>query len=265
MGYVLESRFISPAVFTGLLSIWLILHLLPSVSSTLTSTNSIISQASAQLQPTQPRDVSQSTHHRDTTLFPHHGAKHHGEGRHIYIDLGTNDGSSIISFTKQISSTGLAGDGSGTLAGGWKDLVSRPDGVQVPLSKWHILAFEAYHGHNEVLAGIQKNLTDTKTVASIKIYNATAISTHDGNIKFIYDAYEVAGTAATTMKESAAANGKVVTVPCMDIVTLFRREHITIDDFVVLKIDVEGSEYDLVRRMIVTGLYRFVDKLAVEW
>ena len=67
------------------------------------------------------------------------------------------------------------------------------------------------------------------------------------------------------MKESAAANGHVVTVPCVDIVTLFRREHITVDDFVVLKIDVEGAEYDIMRRIIVTGLYRLVDKLAVEW
>lgn len=210
--------------------------------------------------------TQQAMHHKDNTFFPHHNAKHHGNSRNFYIDLGANDGSSIVAFTNQVhSGTVVSGDGSTELEGGWKGLVARPDNVSAPLSSWHIIAFEAGEGHTPALHDIQKNLTDTKSVASIKIYNATAISTRDGTIEFIWDLHHKADAGSTTMRESASANGQVVVVPCMDIVTLFRKEHITIDDFVVMKVDIEGAEFDLVRKIITSGLYRYIDKLAVEW
>jgi hypothetical protein len=38
------------------------------------------------------------------------------------------------------------------------------------------------------------------------------------------------------------------------------------DDFVFLKIDIEGFEFEIVRRLLVTGiLEHLVDKIAVEW
>lgn len=60
--------------------------------------------------------------------------------------------------------------------------------------------------------------------------------------------------------------GKKVPIQLLDISTLFSKLRIRRDDFVFLKMDVEGLEYDLVRRLLVTGiLSNLIDKIAVEW
>ena len=60
--------------------------------------------------------------------------------------------------------------------------------------------------------------------------------------------------------------GKKVSIQLLDISTLFSKLRIRRDDFVFLKMDVEGLEYDLVRRLLVTGiLSNLIDKIAVEW
>ena len=60
--------------------------------------------------------------------------------------------------------------------------------------------------------------------------------------------------------------GKKVPIRLLDIVTLFRAAKVRSEDFVFLKMDIEGLEYDIVRRLLVTGLLdHLVDKIAVEW
>ena len=194
----------------------------------------------------------------------HHPIKHH-VSRNIYIDLGANNGDSITAFVNKAFSGSLEIDGSSAVQGGWKTLLSRPDGTAIDPKSWNIIAFEANIGFTNKLQAIERNLTDGKYVSSIKIYNGTAISTSDGTIDFVWDSKYGAFSGATTMKESFSAVGRTITVPKVDIVTLFRKEHITVDDFVVVKVDIEGAEYDLVRRIITSGIYRYIDKLAVEW
>ncbi len=208
---------------------------------------------------------------KDNSLHPHsfphpkhHTIKHH-VSRNIYIDLGANNGDSITAFVDKVFTGSLANDGSSAVQGGWKTLLSRPDGTAIDPKSWNIIAFEANIGFTNKLQAIERNLTDGKYVSSIKIYNGTAISTSDGTIDFVWDSKYGAFSGATTMKESFSAVGRTITVPKVDIVTLFRKEHITVDDFVVVKVDIEGAEYDLVRRIITSGIYRYIDKLAVEW
>ena len=63
-----------------------------------------------------------------------------------------------------------------------------------------------------------------------------------------------------------SAVGKKVPIRLLDIVTLFRAAKVRSEDFVFLKMDIEGLEYDIVRRLLVTGLLdHLVDKIAVEW
>eukprot|EP01031_Cornospumella_fuschlensis_P031863 gene31863-38526_t len=72
----------------------------------------------------------------------------------------------------------------------------------------------------------------------------------------------------TTMNESFyAANPSMSThtVPCIDIVTLFTMHNILPQDFVVIKMDIEGAEYELVPHIVQQKLWMRIDKLAVEW
>jgi len=60
--------------------------------------------------------------------------------------------------------------------------------------------------------------------------------------------------------------GKKVPIRTLDILTFFKKLHVHHDDFVFVKMDIEGFEYDIVRRLIVSGLLSHqIDKIAVEW
>ena len=60
--------------------------------------------------------------------------------------------------------------------------------------------------------------------------------------------------------------GKKVPIRLLDIVTLLRAARVRSEDFVFVKMDIEGLEYDIVRRLLVTGvLNQLIDKIAVEW
>ena len=37
------------------------------------------------------------------------------------------------------------------------------------------------------------------------------------------------------------------------------------EDYVILKVDIEGAEFDLLRHIISNGLLHLIDILAVEW
>ncbi len=66
--------------------------------------------------------------------------------------------------------------------------------------------------------------------------------------------------------DSLSAVGKKVPIRLLDISALFRGLRIRPEDFVFVKMDIEGLEYDIVRKMVVTGMLdHLVDKIAVEW
>lgn len=193
-----------------------------------------------------------------------HTGAHHHRPRNIFIDLGTNDGESILAFVKGLSVGGLATDGSSTLQGGWAALINSTS-HNMNSSSWDVVAFEANDKYSPKIREISTNLLNQNKVHSFRLYGGTAISTYDGQVEFIYDG-KWASAGSTTMGESRSAIGKKIVVPTIDINTLFHQlEHIRPSDFVVLKIDIEGAEYDLVRRIITSGLWRLIDRMAVEW
>ncbi len=52
-------------------------------------------------------------------------------------------------------------------------------------------------------------------------------------------------------------------MPCYDLARLLRQ--FSVDDFVVVKMDIEGSEYDLLKHVLVSGVAPSVDLWAVEF
>ena len=131
---------------------------------------------------------------------------------------------------------------------------------------WDVIVFEANSLFTERLGSDRARLLAEGKVKSYHLYNGTAISVKDGFIDFILDNNQTGSSGSTLQSDSRSAVGRKISTPMVDIVTLFKTHHIRRQDYVVVKVDVEGHEYDLVRRMIVTGLLdRFIDKLAVEW
>jgi len=69
-----------------------------------------------------------------------------------------------------------------------------------------------------------------------------------------------------TFSDSLSAFGVRVPIRLMDIITLLKEVRTRRQDFVFIKMDIEGLEYDVVRKLIVTGmLANQIDKIAVEW
>lgn len=197
-------------------------------------------------------------------FFGHHQERYH-EPRNIYIDLGANDGSTIVSFMTKLVQTDTGKDGSSALQGGWLGLLNGTSGRSIAPSTWDVIAVEANEQHTDKVRKRGFDLLNANQINSMVFYNGTAIACKDGFIDFIWDSKWGGFAGATTMTESKSAVGKKVHVPSVDIVTLFRKERVHVGDFVVLKIDVEGAEYDIVRRILLTGTWRLIDKLAVEW
>ena len=54
-------------------------------------------------------------------------------------------------------------------------------------------------------------------------------------------------------------------VTAVDIVTFFRNLQIREMDELVIKMDVEGAEYALCRRMIDYCLFPLIDRIGIEW
>ena len=55
-----------------------------------------------------------------------------------------------------------------------------------------------------------------------------------------------------------------ITAPTIDL-ALFIRTNFRLRDYVILKLDVEGSEYEILDKLLTSGVYRFVDKLFIEF
>ena len=56
----------------------------------------------------------------------------------------------------------------------------------------------------------------------------------------------------------------LVTTEAFDVAEWFKN-NIQEDDFVALKVDIEGAEYEVLKQLIYSGAIDFVDWIAIEW
>ncbi len=75
---------------------------------------------------------------------------------------------------------------------------------------------------------------------------------------WLYDG-NVAGDGRTTTFAIGGDNDQ--TVPCIDFSAWLSR----LNKHVVLKVDIEGAEYELLERLLDTGADQYVDELLIEW
>ena len=181
--------------------------------------------------------------------------------RNIYIDLGANDGSTVMSFLNGGTMTKIE-ERNAAVEGFQRNNGSLRTGLDMH-DQWEIYVFEANPLYFEQLETQRESLLTTGRVKSYKLFRATAIATFDGFVPFILDNNEDGAAGSTTLGDSMSAVGRTINVTAVDVVTLFRQFRES--DTVVMKMDIEGGEYDLLRRMISRGLMAIVDRLAVEW
>jgi FkbM family methyltransferase len=140
------------------------------------------------------------------------------------------------------------------------------DGLGASSLDWEVIVVEANAQFSHLLHRLKDKYLGSRRVKRFSIYNGTAIATYNGNITFIADQNGTdASAGSTTHKDSLSAVGWKITVRALDIVTLFRLHKIRKTDYVVVKMDIEGSEFDIIRRVISTGLTDYIDVLAAEY
>lgn len=131
---------------------------------------------------------------------------------------------------------------------------------------WDVYAFEANPEFNKILTNVKANVS--KRNHTVKMYQETAAWTYDGTIDFYLDTVNKAnnfwGSSIDENHPDVILSGKQkVTVKCVDISRILKKYNQ--DDVVIVKIDIEGAEYDLLLDFIKKDVTKIIDYLAVEF
>jgi FkbM family methyltransferase len=97
-----------------------------------------------------------------------------------------------------------------------------------------------------------------------------AVTTYDGTVTFTVDPLDGDGSSILAGKDvvfdKSLSNDQcpTVTVDCVDL-SAFLKNTVRPSDYLCLKLDVEGAEYDILEKMIREGTIDLVDELLVEF
>jgi len=100
----------------------------------------------------------------------------------------------------------------------------------------------------------------------VKYYQA-AVWTSYGTIDFYEDkTCDIAqGSSILINKTSGKLDKKhPVTVECIDF-SKWIESHFSIDDYIAVKMDIEGAEYEVLNKMILDQTIGYIDDLYMEW
>ena len=144
----------------------------------------------------------------------------------IFIDLGANNGSSVDLFLE----------------------------LFIDSREYEIHSFEC----NPCMVEIYK-----KKYPSYNIYNSAA-STVYGKTNFYIGDTSV-NSSLREDKYTGMSNRKKIEVECVDI-SDFIMKSFSRDDTIIIKMDIEGSEYDILPKMLEDGLFDgYINTLYGEW
>lgn len=153
--------------------------------------------------------------------------------RKIYIDAGAHCGDTVEGFLK------------GEVLGGRDDY-----------KEFEIFAFDPV-AYTADWARIKADYLDVKIEFIQK-----AISTADG----VKDFAVCDDTYASTLTKDCIKYpvGRIESVECVDL-SNWIRSNFSKDDFIVLKLDIEGGEFDVLEHMAQTDTFSLINVLIVEW
>jgi FkbM family methyltransferase len=226
----------------------------------------------APLPPPPPRAYQTLRAGADTgSLTAAGGARAGGAARapiKLYVDLGLNNGDSVTQFVTA----------PGGIFGGGPQLEFVGDGGGKPrlagrgaAGDWEVWGFEANPKWTSKLNALQRELMGAHPprAAAMKFYTATAAWTDDvESLPFFHDNFkgnDFEGGATMVRTFGAADLTRTEQVAGVDVARLLAERGITEADTVVLKVDIEGSEFSLLRHLLRTGLLGLVDEVLTEW
>lgn len=102
-----------------------------------------------------------------------------------------------------------------------------------------------------------------------KLHRSAAF-TYDGTMKFFVDPVDADGSTVMELKKVDATGSltnqqcPTISVPCIDL-DAFIRDNTIPSDYVVLKLDIEGAEYDVLEKLMRTGVVNRIDELFAEF
>lgn len=176
--------------------------------------------------------------------------------KNVFIDLGANNGDSVLNFL------GLNERAQG---GQMKSLI---DMSLVKNNAWDVYAFEGNSVFDQQLLTIKNNIELKYKNYNIHLYNSTLAWTYNGKIDFYVDTINKNknfwGSSINGNHPDAIRSNKTkINLPCVDIAGIISKYDI--DDVVVVKIDIEGAEYDLIVDFIKKDVLKLIDYIAVEF
>jgi len=163
--------------------------------------------------------------------------------RKVFIDGGANVGQSIEAFCNHYPNA----------------------------EEYEIHSFEASQDDMNILKPLNRVANEFRDrVKGIDVHNK-AIWVHDGEVTFCDSGNESSFVWPVDMSKSTIAGSnkycekgqKNVNVECVDI-SNWIKSNFSKEDHIVLKLDIEGGEYDVIPKMLEAGALEYVDKLFCE-
>lgn len=132
-------------------------------------------------------------------------------------------------------------------------------------TQWEVYAFEANPFFNPFLSQVESEISEYH---KIYMYNETAAWIYDGTIEFYLDVVNVGynywGSSLDKNHPDVLNSGLAnVTVECRDIARILSQ--FDVHDMIVLKMDIEGAEYELLVDFLKKDVFKFIDYMAVEF
>lgn len=147
--------------------------------------------------------------------------------RKIFIDGGGNDGSSIELFIQQYPGA-------------------------------HEFEIHSFEPHPEMFKELSSKATE-----SVKVYKL-ALSDKEGNADFFLSKTTFGSTLNESKQTGGIGRNGKINVKTVDL-SSFLVENFTQEDYIVLKLDIEGAEYPVLSKLINTGTIKYINKLYGEW
>lgn len=173
--------------------------------------------------------------------------------RYVFFDLGLNNGDSMLNFL------GLNSNAQGGT------LTKLVDSKLMTNKSWILYGFEPNNFFDNELYKIKSYVDKDRTNHKLYLYNGTAAWIYDGKITFYLDTNN-GNKVGSSLKENhrdVVNNKSRVDVPCVDIARLLRLYDEK--DIIVMKIDIEGAEYELLMHLINQNVMKLIDYIAVEY
>ncbi|KND01639.1 FkbM family methyltransferase [Spizellomyces punctatus DAOM BR117] len=174
--------------------------------------------------------------------------------RPIFIDLGANRGDSIRVFQKEPGSK-------------WVQDFPKPYFFEYSDFECHL--FEANPLFTKDLEQTKTFYAEKEKPVKVHIYPSTIVSTKDGFTEMSIDTWSTEndfwGSSIYQWSQDGKSNKQGTTkLPSVNF-SKFLIKNFHKEDYVVVKMDIEGAEYEVLPHLVETGAYKLIDVLLVEW